>query len=335
MSRVQRSSGIIATGSYVPEKVLSNFYFEQILDTDDAWIKARTGIEERRIADDNTATSDISTKAALEALGKSGLSAEDLDMIIVATITPDMLFPATACIVQKNIGAVNAAAFDIEVACSGFLYALTIADQFIKTGFYKNILVIGAETISKILDYTDRNTCLLFGDGAGAAIVSAVEEGYGILSSHLGSDGEGGHLLNCPGGGSRNPTSLKSIEDRLHYLKMDGGEVFKFAIKIFGEATEKVLEKSGLKIADVDHIIPHQANIRILDSSAKRLKISREKIFSNVNKYGNTSAASIAIALDEANKQQLLKDDDVIVFVAFGAGLTWASMVMKWKNVRG
>ena len=329
---LNKHAGIIATGSYVPEKILTNEYFEKTVDTNNEWIVSRTGIEERRVADNDTASSDLATKAALDALNKSGIKPEEIDLIIVATSTPDMAFPSTACIVQKNICATNAAAFDIEAACSGFMYGMTIADSFVKTGMYKKVLVIGAETLSKIVDYTDRNTCVLFGDGAGAVIISEVEEGYGILASHLGANGSAGHLLTIPAGGSRMPASEQTIKDRLHYVKMDGSEVFKFAIKIMGEAAEKALDNCGLKKEDIDFLIPHQANTRIIDSAVKRLKISPDKVFVNVNKYGNMSAASIAVALDEANDQHFLKDGSIVVLVGFGGGLTWGASVMKWKK---
>jgi 3-oxoacyl-[acyl-carrier-protein] synthase-3 len=331
---LNKHAGIIATGSYLPEKILTNEYFEKIVDTNNEWIVSRTGIEERRVTDENTATSDIATKAAEKALERAGLSPEEIDLIIVATVTPDMAFPSTACIVQKNIGAVNAAAFDIEAACTGFIYGITIADNFISTGMYKNVLVIGAETLSKIIDYTDRNTCVLFGDGAGAVIISEVEEGYGILSSYIGANGSAGHLLTQPAGGSRMPASEQTVRDRLHYINTNGSEVYKFAVKIMGEAAEKALEGCSLHKEDIDFLIPHQANIRIIESAVKRLKISPDKVYVNINKYGNMSSASIAVALDEANQKELLKDGDVVVLVGFGGGLTWGSSVVKWKNFR-
>ena len=330
---LNKHAGIISTGSYVPEKILNNAYFENTVDTNNDWIISRTGIEERRVADENTATSDLATKAALNAMEKSGVKPEEIDLIIVATVTPDFAFPSTACIVQKNIGAINAAAFDLEAACTGFMYGITIADSFIKTGMYKKVLVIGAETLSKIIDYTDRNTCVLFGDGAGAVIMAEVDEGYGILSSHLGANGSVGHLLSVPAGGSRMPSTEQTIRDKLHFVKMDGSEVFKFAIKIMGEAAEKALDNCGMKKEDIDFLIPHQANTRIIDAAVRRLKISPDKVFVNVQKYGNMSAASIAVALDEANDQQRLKDGSIVVLVGFGGGLTWGASVMRWKGV--
>lgn len=328
-----RMAGIIGTGSCLPDRIMTNYELEKMVDTSDDWIKSRTGICERRVSDEKTATSDLSTTAALRALENAKLKPEELDLIIVATVTPDMAFPSTACIVQKNIGAVNAAAFDLEAACSGFLYGLAIADNFVKTGYYKNVLVIGAETLTKIADFTDRNTCVLFGDGAGAAVVSEVPEEYGILSTYIGADGRGGHLLTQPAGGSRIPATVESVQNRLHYIKMDGTEVFKFAVKIMGEAAETALEKCGLNKEDIDYLIPHQANIRIIDSAVKRLKISKDKVYVNVDKYGNMSAASVAIALDEANRDGHLKDGDTIVLVGFGGGLTWGSAVLKWRKI--
>lgn len=330
-----RRAGIIGTGSCLPDRIMTNAEMEELVDTSDEWIKSRTGICERRIADENTATSDIAAAAAIRALDNAKLKPEDIDLIIVATVTPDMAFPSTACIVQKNIGAVNAAAFDLEAACSGFLYGLTVAENFISTGYYKHVLVIGAETLTKICDYTDRNTCVLFGDGAGAAVVAEVPEEYGILSSCIGADGRGGHLLMQPAGGSRIPASVESVQQRLHCVKMDGSEVFKFAVKVMGEAAEKALEKCGMNKEAIDYLIPHQANIRIIDAAVRRLRISGDKVFVNLDKYGNMSSASVAVALDEASRKEILKDGDVIVLVGFGGGLTWGSAVIKWRAIGG
>ena len=331
MNKLKRA-GIIGTGSCLPDRIMTNHEFEEIVDTNDEWIKSHTGISERRFSDEKTATSDLSTTAALRALESAKVKPEDIDLIIVATVTPDMLFPSTACIVQKNIGAVNAAAFDLEAACTGFLYALAVAENFIMTGYYRNVLVIGAETLSKICDQTDRNTCVIFGDGAGAAVVSEVPEEYGILSTYMGADGSGGDLLKLPAGGSRLPASVETVQERLHYIKMDGSKVFKFAVKVMGVAAEKALEKCGLGKEEVDYLIPHQANIRIIDAAVKRLKISEEKVYVNIDKYGNMSAASVAVALDEASRKGLLKDGDIVVLVGFGGGLTWGAAVLKWRN---
>ena len=330
MANKSISVGIIGTGSYVPESILTNKDLEKIVDTSDEWITTRTGIKERRKASSGVATSDMATKAAILALQDAKISAKDLDMIIVATVTPDMAFPSTACLVQKNIGADNAFAFDIEAACSGFIYGLSIAEQFIKSNSLRTVLVIGGETLSRITDYSDRNTCVLFGDGAGAAIVSKTYDGYGILSTYLGSDGTKGGLLYMPAGGSKIPPSEKTVKESMHYIKMDGAGVFKFAVKIMAEAAEKALSKCGMDRDSIDFLIPHQANTRIIEAAAKRLKISNNKVFVNVDKYGNMSAASVAIALDEANREGRLKKDDIVVLVGFGGGLTWGSIVMKW-----
>lgn len=315
-----KAAGIIGTGSYVPDIILTNSDFEKIVDTNDEWIVSRTGIKERRKAPMQMATSDIATKAANMALKDANLSPLDLDMIIVATVTPDMAFPSTACIVQKNIGADNASAFDIEAACSGFIYGISIAEQFIKSCSMKNILVIGAETLSRITDYSDRNTCVLFGDGAGAVVISETHEGYGILSTYLGSDGKGGELLYIPAGGSKIPASENTVNKSMHYIKMDGPGVFKFAVKIMAEAAEKALKICEIDKSSIDYLIPHQANTRIIESAAKRLNISKDKVFINVNKYGNMSAASIAVALDEANKSKKITKDDIVLLVGFGGG---------------
>jgi len=322
--------GIIGIGCYVPDKVVTNKDLERIVDTSDEWIVERTGIRERRIAEPDVATSDLATRAAECALTDAGVTAAEIDLIIVATATPDMFFPSVACLVQDNLKAVNAAAFDLSAGCSGFAYGLVAGSQFIKTGRYRKVLVIGAETLSKILDWSDRNTCVLFGDGAGAVILGETEQGYGILGAHLGADGSGGDLLKLPAGGSRLPASNETIGGRLHFVHMNGNEVFKFAIKVMGEAAVKALEDAGLTSDDVDCLIPHQANIRIIQSAAKRLKLPMDKVVINVEKYGNTSAASIPIALQEALEAGRIKKGDVVVLVGFGAGLTWASCVIKW-----
>lgn len=325
-----RSVGIIGTGSFVPEKVLTNYDLEKIVDTSDEWIKTRTGIVERRILEDDKATSYMATVAAKRAIDDAGIKIEDIDMIIVSTVTPDMAFPSTACIVQDKLGCINAAAFDLEAACSGFLYALSIAYAYVSSGLYTNILVIGAETLSRIVDWTDRNTCVLFGDGAGAAVVSTVPEGMGILGINLGADGSGGKLLMQPAGGSRYPATYDTVEKRLHYIKMEGNEVFKFAVRAMEEASKKVIEMSGLKLEDIDFLVPHQANIRIIESARKRLKLAKDRVYVNLNKYGNMSSASIPVALDEAIKTNKIKNGDNILLVGFGGGLTWGSCVIKW-----
>jgi 3-oxoacyl-[acyl-carrier-protein] synthase III len=325
-----KAVGIIGIGTYVPEKIMTNKDLESIVETSDEWIVDRTGIRERRIVAPDMATSDLASRAAQKALEDAGVTAEEIDLIIVATATPDMSFPSTACLVQANIKATNAAAFDLAAGCSGFVYAMVTGSQFIKAGLYKKILVIGAESLSTILDWTDRNTCVLFGDGAGAAVLAETTPGYGILASQLGADGIGGDLLKLPAGGSRNPATAETVAQRMHFVHMSGNEVFKFAVKIMGEAAIKALKAAGLSAADVDCLIPHQANIRIIQSAAKRLKLPMDKVMVNVNKYGNTSAASIPIALEEAVHGGKIKQGDIVVLVGFGAGLTWASAVIKW-----
>lgn len=324
------SVGITGLGSCVPDNVVTNDDLSKIVDTSDEWIRTRTGIRQRRIADKNTATSDLCTEAAKKAMKDAQIDSKDIDLILIATVTPDMAFPSTACIVQKNIGADNAAAFDISVGCSGFLYGLAIGSNFIATGAYKTVLVIGSEVLSKILDWEDRSTCVLFGDGAGACILQRCENGSGILSYDLGADGANGHFLTQPAGGSRMPASHETIDERLHYVHMDGGEVFKFAVRAMERASLEALKKANMNLEDIDFLVPHQANIRIINSAAKRLKVPTERVYVNLDKYGNVSSASIPMALDEAYHDGLIKKDDVVLLVAFGAGLTWASVVLKW-----
>ncbi|HHW02910.1 MAG TPA: ketoacyl-ACP synthase III [Thermoanaerobacterales bacterium] len=325
-----KKAGIIGIGSYVPDKVLSNFDLEKMVDTSDEWIKTRTGISFRRIGPENACTSDLGVEAAKRALEHAKLSPEDIDLIIVASASPDMIFPSTACIIQSKIGAMKAAAFDLQAGCTGFVYALTAAAQFIGTGLYKNILVIGAEMLSRITDWEDRNTCVLFGDGAGAAVVSVVEDG-GVISSVLGADGSGADLLALPAGGSREPASPDTITNRRHYIFMNGNEVFKFAVRILEEAARKAAEKANLTIEDVDYIVPHQANIRIIDAAIKRLKFPKEQVIVNLDKYGNMSSASIPVALDEAYREKKIKKGDKLILVGFGAGLTWGANLLEWN----
>ncbi|CEQ27901.1 beta-ketoacyl-ACP synthase III [Paraclostridium sordellii] len=323
-------AGIVGVGSYVPKNIISNFDLEKIMDTSDEWIKTRTGIRERRIVDENEATSDLATKAALNAIKDANLTPEDIDLIIVATITPDMIFPSTACLVQANIKATKAACFDLEAACSGFIYGITVAKQFIESDTYKHVLVIGAEALSRILDYEDRSTAILFGDGAGAVVMGPVSEG-GVLSTSLGSDGNGKDYLNIPAGGSKTPASEDSIKNRLHFIKMAGNDVFKFAVRIMQDASVECIKSANLEIQDIDYLIPHQANIRIIEASAKRLKLSMDKVYVNLDKYGNMSAASIPVALDEAYREGKIKKGDNIVLVGFGGGLTWGASVVRWS----
>lgn len=325
-----RSVGIVGTGSYLPETIVTNYDFHNTIETDHEWIVSRTGIEERRKVSSDQAASDLGAEAGRKALADAGISAEEVDLIILATVTPDMLFPATACIIQEKIGAKKAAAIDIEAACSGFLYGLAIGSQFIQTGMYDTVLVISSEVLSNVLNYEDRNTCVLFGDGAGAAVLRPVAEGEGILSFHLGSDGSGAELLKIPAGGSKQPTSLETIKNRLHTIQMSGNDVFKFAVRVMGEASIKVLEKAGLSKEDVDFLVPHQANVRIVDAALKRLGLNNDKVYVNLNKYGNMSGASIPVALDEALKEGKIKKGDIVVLVGFGAGLTWGSCAIRW-----
>ncbi|MBD3296474.1 MAG: beta-ketoacyl-ACP synthase III [Candidatus Omnitrophica bacterium] len=322
--------GIVGVGKYLPRNVLTNADLEKMVDTSDEWIVSRTGIRERRIASENEATSDMAVKAAKDALKKANMSAEDLDLIIVASITPDMFFPSTACLVQHKLGARRVPAFDISVACSGFIYGLTIANQFIKGGLYKNALVIAAEKMSGITDWEDRGTCVLFGDGAGAAVLSRVDEG-GILGSSLGADGSFGDLLQLPAGGSRMPASVKTVENKLHTIKMEGNVLFKHAVKIMAEAALSVTEHLGLSADDINLIIPHQANIRILRAVAKKLGVDPDKkLYLNIDKYGNMSAASSSVALAEAVEEGRIKKGDIVLMDAFGGGLTWGALVFKW-----
>jgi 3-oxoacyl-[acyl-carrier-protein] synthase-3 len=324
-------SRIISTSSYLPKKVLTNFDLEKMVDTSDEWIIERTGIKERRIVDnDQEAASDLAYEASKIALERASLTADDIDLIIVATVTGDMLFPSTACMLQKKIGAKNAAGFDINAACSGFLYGLYIADSFIKSGMHKKILIVGTEVLSKITDWDDRTTCVLFGDGAGAVILEPTEEDRGILSVNINSDGNMWDLLYIPGGGSRHPASIDSIKKRLHYIKMKGNEVFKFAVRTLEDLINKTLNENGIDSSQLSLLVPHQANIRIIRATAERVGIPLDKVIINIDKYGNTSAASIPIAFDEAITSERVNSGDYILLAAFGGGFTWASTLIKW-----
>ncbi len=325
-----RSVGIIGTGSYVPDKVLTNFDLEKMVDTSDAWIRERTGIEERHIAPEGVNTSHMATEAAKRALEMANVSAEDIDLVIVATLTPDMVIPSTACMVQNNIGAVNAGAFDLYAGCSGFVYGAVTAASYIASGMYNKVLVIGAEVLSRYVNWEDRDTCVLFGDAAGAAVFSAVEDGYGMLGFDLGADGEGGKHLTIPASGVAAIPTTELIEQGKTFIHMDGKDVYRFAVKTMGATVVNALEKANLTIEDLDFFIPHQANTRIIDSAAKRLALSKEKVFVNLPKYGNTSAASVPLALDEAVRAGKLHRDDIVALSGFGAGLTWAGIVLKW-----
>ncbi|QKG84654.1 ketoacyl-ACP synthase III [Kroppenstedtia pulmonis] len=322
--------GIIGTGAYLPEKVLTNADLEKMVDTSDEWIVTRTGIRERRMVGENEASSDLAVKAAHQALQSAGITADQLDLIIVATVTPDMSFPATACLVQDRLGAGKAATFDLSAACTGFIYGIATASQFIQNGVYRHALVVGVDCLSKITDFTDRNTCVLFGDGAGAAVLGPVEEGSGFYSFDLGGDGSGGHLLKQSAGGSRMPATQETVKNRLHSISMNGREVFKFAVRVLGASAEETLKKAGLQKEDVDYLVPHQANIRIIETAVKRLGLSQEKVIVNLDRYGNMSSASIPVALDEAVRTGKIRKGDNIVLVGFGGGMTWGSTVLKW-----
>jgi 3-oxoacyl-[acyl-carrier-protein] synthase III len=325
-----RTCSISAVGSYVPEKILTNADLEKMVDTTDEWITSRTGIQERRIACNTEFTSDMAAKAALKAIERAKITPEQIDMIIVATITPDMLFPSTACLVQQKIGARRAAAFDIEAACSGFIFGLEIAQQFIMSHTYNVVLVIGAEKLSSIIDWKDRNTCVLFGDGAGAAILQNRPNTHGLLTACMGSDGTKAELLSMPGGGSRCPATMDSVSKGLHYLRMDGKETFKNAVNAMYTAAQEALKRCEIDITQIKCIIPHQANRRIIDAVGERLGATPEQLFINLHKFGNTSAASVAIALDEAVTSGRIQRGDLILLVVFGAGLTWGAAVIEW-----
>ena len=325
-----RTCSITAVGSYVPERVLTNAELEKIVDTTDEWITTRTGIKERRLAADDEFTSDMAARAAQRAMDKAGITADQIDLIIVATITPDMLFPSTAALVQNKLGARKAAAFDIEAACSGFIYAMEIGQQFIMSRTYETVLVIGAERLSSIVNWKDRNTCVLFGDGAGAAILQHRPDAHGLLTACMGADGDKAMLLCMPGGGSRIPATTDSVEAGLHHLQMDGKETFKNAVNAMLGAAKEALSRCEIDISQIKLVIPHQANRRIIDALGERLGVQADQVFVNVDKYGNTSAASVAIALDEAVTQGRIQRGDLALLVVFGAGLTWAAAVIEW-----
>ena len=324
-----RPAGILGTGSYTPSRVLTNFDLEKMVDTTDEWIRTRTGIVERRIADPDVATSDLALPAAQAALEQAQVDVSDIDLIMVATVTPDTIFPCTASILQQKLG-VKTAAFDILVGCTGFVYGVAVAGEMIASGAYDHILVIGAETLSRIADWEDRSTCVLFGDAAGAAVVGPVPQGRGILSYSLGNDGTNADALKVPAGGSRLPASAETVANRLHYLTMNGPEVFKFAVRSMTDSSEEVVSRAGLTMKDIDLVIPHQANLRIIDAAAKRLNIPYERFVRNLERYGNTSAATIPLALDEVHREGRIKPGDLILLSSFGAGMSWASMVLRW-----
>jgi len=323
---------ISGTGSYLPEKRLTNFDLEKMVDTNDEWIVQRTGIRERRIVDESEATSDLSVRAAKTAMERSGIGAEDVEAIILCTVTPDTYVPAGAVYVQSALGAKNACAFDLSAACTGFIYGLTVGSSLIRSGVYRNLLVIGAETLSRIVDFTDRNTCILFGDGAGAVVLSRAENGTQsrILDNYLRSDGCGAALIEMPGGGSKMPTTHETVETRQHYLRVQGKEVFKFATRSMVDLFQIALERNKLTPEDLGLVVPHQVNYRIIEAAQRKLNIPADRLLLNLDRYGNTSAASVPIALHEAVDEGRLKTGDYVLLVAFGAGLTWGYSLLKW-----
>ena len=321
---------IVGTGFYVPDKILTNQDLEKMVDTSDEWIVTRTGIRERHIASEEQATSDLAAEAARRALQDAGLTAEEVDLILVATSTPDTIFPSTACRVQHSLGADHVPAFDLSAGCTGFLYGMIVAEGLILNGPARRVLLIGAELLTKITNWEDRSTCVLFGDGAGAVILEESQDDSGMLSAYWGADGSLGELLILPGGGTRIPASHDSVDQKLHYLQMKGNEVFKHAVKRMGEAAVEALKIAGLKKKDVDFLVPHQANIRIIDATGQRLKLPPERVYTNIQRYGNISVASIPVAIHELKESGQLKKGDILVFVAFGAGFTWAAVVYRW-----
>ena len=323
---------VVGWGKYVPRRVVTNDDLSHMVDTSDEWIGTRTGIRERRLAEDGETTSQMAVQAARQALDVAALNPVQLDLIIVATVTPDYPFPATACLVQDALGASHAAAFDLSAGCSGFIYGLSVAAHLLSAGVYRTALVIGAETLSRITDWTDRDTCVLFGDGAGAAVLQAGETEGGVLATVLGADGSGGDLLRVPAGGSQMPASHRTVTEGLHFIQMKGREVFRFAVRAIPAATREVLEEAGLSLADLDLLVPHQANQRIIEAATRALKLSPEEVYSNLERYGNTSAASIPIALSEAVEEGLIQPGGLVVCVGFGAGLTWGAAAIRWTH---
>lgn len=324
------TASITGTGSFLPKKVLTNDDLSKMLDTTDEWITKRTGIKERRIVENGATASDLAIEASLRALDDANVLPSEVDLIVAATITPDCLVPSTACFLQDKIGASNAGAFDILAACAGFVYALSIAKSFVASGAMKTVLVVGTECLSKITDYTDRSTCILFGDGAGAVVVQRGNGRREIITTHLGSDGSQAELLMLPAGGSKLPTSHETIESRLHYIRLKGKELFKVAINNMVDVITKTVAENNMKIEDIDLIIPHQSNIRIIEAAMDRLKLPRKKAYINIDRFGNTSSASIPIAIDEIDKGGMLNPGDLVLLVAFGGGLTWSSSIIKW-----
>jgi 3-oxoacyl-[acyl-carrier-protein] synthase-3 len=325
-----RGARIAGTGSYVPPRVLTNQDLERIVETSDEWIVSRTGIKERHLVEKGVASSDLAAEAARKALAEAGVSPEEVQLQIVGTVTPDRIFPSASCSLQEKLGTANAAAFDLSAACSGFIYGLSVASGLIGIGAMDRILVVGVETLSKLTDWEDRNTCVLFGDGAGAAVMTPCDPGTGVLATSLGSDGSLGCLLELPAGGSLNPATQETVDKRMHFIRMKGNDVFKNAVRAMESVTRDALEKAGVRPEELALLIPHQANLRIIEATAKRLGVSMDRVFVNVHKYGNTSAASVPLALDEARKEGRIKDGDLIGLVAFGAGFTWGAAVIRW-----
>jgi len=329
----QRRARITSLGTFVPEKVLTNADLAKIVDTSDEWIRTRTGIERRHVVEPGTPTSELAVSAAREALRRRGIGPEELDLIVVATVTPDMLFPATACIVQGKLGAAGAWGFDVSAACSGFLYALTVGAQFIQTGVHQKVLVIGADVMTSILDYEDRSTCVLFGDGAGAVLLEPGEDGSGILDFGHEVDGSGAGFLNMPAGGSLRPATHETVDKKLHYVKQEGASVFKYAVRKFAESAEGLLLRNDFTGTDVDLFVAHQANIRIIEAVQRRLGLSEEKVVKNIHEYGNTTAATIPLALGTALEQKRVDEGDLVLLSAVGAGFTAGSVLVRWSGV--
>ncbi len=322
-------AAITSVGGYLPPNVVTNFDFEKMIDTTDEWITTRTGIKTRHLENDpNKATSDMATEAVRELMRKTNLNPVDIDLLIVATVTPDMMLPTTANIVCDNIGAKNAWSFDLTAACSGFLYALSVGSQFIETGKYKKVVIVGADMMSRIIDYTDRTTCVIFGDGAGAVLLEPNEEGFGVQDFILHADGSGGKHLNLRAGGSRYPASIETVQNRMHYVYQEGQAVFKHAVVNMAEVSVRIMEKNGLKAEDVAWLVPHQANKRIIDSTAQRMGLTSDKIMMNIEKYGNTTAGTLPLLLWDYEKK--LKKGDKLIFAAFGGGFTWGALYLTW-----
>jgi 3-oxoacyl-[acyl-carrier-protein] synthase-3 len=325
-----RRAKIIGTGAYAPQRILTNADLAKMVDTNDAWIQQRSGIRERRIADDKEATSDLAVHAARQALERAHLTPADIDFIVVGTTTPDMFFPTVGNIVQQRLGFRRVGSVDLLAACAGSVYSLSVGSKYIETGKYRRVLCIGAETLSRITDFTDRGTCVLLADAAGAAVLEASEDGSGIIDTDLYSDGQYADLLIMPGGGSRNPATRETVDARMHYARMKGSEVFKVAVRMFVECAETILTRHGLKASDIDLFIPHQANLRIIEAAAKRVGLPMDKVFVNVDRYGNTGAASVFVALEEAVSAGRVKPGDKILLAAFGGGFAWGAVLLQW-----